>query len=50
MSFRIFVILFELLIEVDNSLIIVLELVQKYGPLEQCLVSASGIYGDCLIL
>ena len=50
MSLGIFVILFELLIEVDNSLIVVLKLVQKYGPLEQCLVSASGIYGDRVII
>jgi len=41
MSFSIFIVLFELLIKVNYSLIVVLELVQKYGPLEQCLVSAS---------
>ncbi len=34
MSFSIFVILFELVIKVDESLIVVLELVQKYGSLE----------------
>jgi hypothetical protein len=33
MSLSIFVILFELLIKVDESLIVVLQLVQKYGPL-----------------
>jgi len=41
MSLSIFIVLFELLIKVNYSLIVVLELVQKYGPLEQCLVSAS---------
>jgi hypothetical protein len=34
MSLSIFVILFELLIKVDESLIVVLQLVQKYRPLE----------------
>lgn len=33
MSLSIFVILFELLIKVNESLIVVLQLVQKYGPL-----------------
>ena len=34
MSLSIFVIIFELLIKVDESLIVVLQLVQKYGPLK----------------